>query len=246
LYLNVTQGVIEQIQTAINTLETTAILAGGGNSMDNNVALKFDNQAGTPVEVLKMTTGNIAEFQTLPRLPSARSIAHNNDVVDKKYGDDNWGGTATGMIMIWTTDSAPAGWLLCYGQAVSRVTYATLFALIGTTFGVGDTTTTFNLPDMRGRVPLGQDDMGGASANRVTNAQADTIGGSEGEESHQLSVAELATHSHLYVTQDGNVTSSGGSYSGQNATSHTTGNAGSNTAHNNMQPYLTLNYIIKY
>lgn len=63
--------------------------------------------------------------------------------------------------------TAPSGWLLCFGQAVSRVTYAALFAAIGTSHGAGDGSTTFNLPDMRGRVPAGKDDMGGTAAGNL-------------------------------------------------------------------------------
>lgn len=66
-----------------------------------------------------------------------------------------WGGTT------------PPGWLLCNGQAVSRTTYALLFAAIGTAYGVGDGSTTFNLPDARGRALFGRDDMGGAASNRI-------------------------------------------------------------------------------
>lgn len=81
----------------------------------------------------------------------------------------------------------PAGWLLCYGQAVSRTTYARLFAAIGTAYGVGDGSTTFNVPDMRGRIIVGKDDMGGVAANRVTNGvsgfDATVLGASGGAQS---------------------------------------------------------------
>lgn len=152
---------------------------------------------------------------------------------------------STGSIIIWTTDTAPTGWLLCYGQAVSRTTYATLYAVVSTTFGVGDGSTTFNLPDMRGRVPLGQDDMGGSSANRVTNAQADSIGGAAGAETHTLTEAEMPEHKHtvpmsLLIGQGGAESSTG--MTGSTDTSLT----GSGDAHNNMSPYITLNYIIKF
>jgi len=62
------------------------------------------------------------------------------------------------------------GWLLCDGRAINRVTYADLFSLVGTTFGVGDGVNTFNIPDLRGRIPVGADNMGGVSASRVTLA----------------------------------------------------------------------------
>jgi hypothetical protein len=73
-----------------------------------------------------------------------------------------------GSVMPYAGSTAPSGWLLSYGQAISRSTYATLFAAIGTTYGVGDGATTFNVPDLRGRLVAGQDDMGGTSANRLT------------------------------------------------------------------------------
>jgi len=160
-----------------------------------------------------------------------------------------------GIMMIWPTDTAPSGWLLCFGQAISRAGYSGLFAAIGTTFGVGDGTTTFNLPDYRGRVPLGKDNMGGVSANRVTNAQADTIGGAAGDEELAAHVHTGPSHTHSFPLQTptseiGGATPTraldSGSPTGSNTGSSGTGNTGSTGAGaNNMSPYLTLNYIIK-
>ena len=79
----------------------------------------------------------------------------------------SWGGVPTGVVQPFAGSTSPTGWLLCYGQAVSRSTYADLFGAIGTTYGAGDGTTTFNLPDLRGRVVAGEDDMGGTAANRL-------------------------------------------------------------------------------
>lgn len=73
----------------------------------------------------------------------------------------------SGVIFPFAGSSAPSGFLLCFGQAVSRTTYANLFAAIGTSFGVGDGSTTFNLPDTRGRVLAGKDDMGGTAAGNL-------------------------------------------------------------------------------
>lgn len=149
-----------------------------------------------------------------------------------------------GAMLIWLTDTAPNGWHLCYGQAISRTTYARLFALLGTTFGIGDGTTTFNLPDLRGRLPLGQDDMGGVSANRVTNAQADSIGGAAGAENHTLITAEMPAHTHTVK-----IGGASGNYSQEitlGSSTFDTGSTGGGAAHNNVQPYLTTNYIIKH
>lgn len=62
---------------------------------------------------------------------------------------DLWSGM-TGTVLPFAGEAAPNGWLLCYGQAISRTTYSTLFGIIGTTYGTGDGSTTFNLPDLRG------------------------------------------------------------------------------------------------
>jgi len=156
-------------------------------------------------------------------------------------------GGPTGSMMLWTTDTAPSGWLLCYGQAISRTTYASLFAIISTTFGVGDGSTTFNLPDMRGRFSLGQDDMGGTSANRVTNAQADSIGGAEGAETHTLTTTEMPAHLHSFsasLDHDGQAGVMGST--NRTGQTHNTNSIGGDGAHNNMSPYITLNYIIKH
>lgn len=92
--------------------------------------------------------------------------------------------------------AVPNGWLLCSGQAVSRTTYADLFHLIGTTYGAGDGSTTFNVPDLRGRMILGNDNMGGTSANRVTDTAADGLGGTDGSATVALTEAQLASHDH--------------------------------------------------
>ena len=148
-------------------------------------------------------------------------------------------GMPTGTMLMWSTDSAPAGFLLCYGQAVSRTTYSALFAVIGTTYGAGDTTTTFNVPDLRGRFPLGQDDMGGSSANRVTAAAADALGLSGGAETTSIA------HTHT-IAQATDKYYSGGDSNATLDNAATTGVMSANETPNVMNPYLTLNFIIKY
>jgi microcystin-dependent protein len=100
----------------------------------------------------------------------------------------------------WGT-TAPARWLFPYGQAISRTTYAALFAVLGTTYGAGDGSTTFNLPDKRGRSSISKDDMGGAAASRVTAAvsgvNGTTLGAAGGNQAMQ-------THNHG-ITDPGHV-----------------------------------------
>lgn len=90
------------------------------------------------------------------------------------------GGVPIGAQMAYGGATAPNGWLLCYGQAISRTTYALLFAIISTTYGIGDGSSTFNLPDKRGRVSVGTDNMGGSAANRITSAVCGITGTTQG------------------------------------------------------------------
>lgn len=89
--------------------------------------------------------------------------------------------------------AAQSGWLLCYGQAVSRTTYSALYAAIGTIYGAGDGSTTFNLPECRGRVLAGADNMGGVAAGQLTGY---TIGVAGGEQTHTLVTTEMPSHNH--------------------------------------------------
>jgi microcystin-dependent protein len=98
----------------------------------------------------------------------------------------------------WGSTAPNSSFVLAYGQAISRTTYSTLFAMFSTTYGVGDGSTTFNVPDLRGRVIAGKDDMGGSSANRLTNADdglnGDTLGATGGGETQTLVTANLPSY----------------------------------------------------
>ncbi len=185
-----------------------------------------------------------------------------------------------GSLLDYAGTSAPTGYLLCFGQAVSRTDFAALYAAIGTTYGSGNGTTTFNLPDCRGRVSAGKDDMGGTSADRLTNPtgglNGDTLGATGGSEVHTLSEPQLPAHDHggsvgnttapadRINFRTSNLDLSGGNVEIQVVTwvgqtspnrndvdvpqaphTHTIASAGSGAAHNNVQPTIIFNKIIK-
>ena len=162
-----------------------------------------------------------------------------------------------GVIFDYAGVTAPSGWLFPYGQAVSRTTYSALFSVLGTTYGVGDSTTTFNLPDFRGRVAAGQDDMGGTSANRLTGLSGglngDTLGATGGLETHTLVELEIPAHTHTAGPQTARYGANGQSYSSwmpaagdsdRNSVTLTTNATGGGGAHNNVQPTIIVNKII--
>lgn len=189
-----------------------------------------------------------------------------------------------GAIMAWSSSVIPNNWLLCDGTAVSRTTYASLFAAIGTQYGVGDGSTTFNLPNLKGNTIVGLDS---------SQTEFNTLGETGGAKTHTLTVSEMPSHTHIQnshnhtqdahnhtqnphthlsvinlglvnvrsagsntYNSDGAADKSGGianatatnnaTTATNQATTATNQNTGGGGAHNNLQPYIVLNYIIKY
>ena len=144
----------------------------------------------------------------------------------------------TGTIAMWSTKTAPSGWLLCNGQAVSRSTYSKLYGVIGTTFGYSSSSD-FKVPDFRDRFPLG------AGNSYALNAHG-------GEKAHTLTTSEIPSHSHSYTrseaSSNGHTMADGTSRTVLESTSSysaSTSYVGSSAAHNNMPPYIGIYFIIK-
>lgn len=152
--------------------------------------------------------------------------------------------TPVGTVVSFATPNLPLGYLLCDGRAVSRTSYADLFALIGTTFGAGDGLTTFNLPDLRGRVVAGLDS---------TQAEFVTLGKVGGEKAHALTAAENGPHSHNLRVDTGTASGSlaaakmswGTPYPDSAVDGNTVRPDGLGTAHNNLQPYIAMNVAVR-
>lgn len=147
-----------------------------------------------------------------------------------------------GAITQFSGDTAPTNWLFCNGQAISRTEYSELFAIIGTHYGEGDGSTTFNLPDFIGRVPVGLD---------VEDSDFDALGDFGGEKTHTLTIDEMPSHAHGQNVTAGNEGSTIRNDYREDARGIpypqgvNTNATGGNQPHNILQPYLVTNFIIK-
>lgn len=154
-------------------------------------------------------------------------------------------GNPVGTLLAFAGSTAPAGYLLCQGQAVLRTAYPELFNVLGTAYGVGDGSTTFNIPDLRGRSPIG------AGTGTATGATAQTLGaqpttGAGGEQAHVQALGELAAHTHNVAARDTDDAGTTGAVRGTDAgVSFPTTSTGSSTAMNILSPVSVVNFIIK-
>ena len=165
--------------------------------------------------------------------------------------------TPAGMLVAFGGITAPVGWFMCDGSAVSRTTYADLFAAIGVDYGIGDGATTFNIPDMRGRFPQGKDSG---------EPTFDALGGIGGEKAVQMTVDQVPVHMHGlrgagHGDGDRPIGVQGPDSSGFGTNTITPGQtargvgsnvginediASPNNSHNNMSPFQVVNFIIQF
>ena len=185
----------------------------------------------------QITYNNKVALNTNPNVAEINKVTDNNMNEIKNTINTN---TPVGSISLFAGKTAPSGWLICDGSAVSRTTYADLFGVIGTTYGSGDGSTTFNIPNLKGRVPVGLD-----SSDTSFNSIGKT-GGSK----------ELQSHDHTGISWYGDTAltldpgNSGflptGKWGGGSSTSNfKTGTTGTGNS-GNLQPYIVMNYIISY
>ena len=246
-------------------------------------AAVFEKMRITEKGDVRMTAGGAtgAQFQLAPQTGAAPAAVgagalYFDDDDDKIYyhSGSAWAEFigppgAAGTVYPFAGAAAPPGWLLCDGAAVSRATYAGLFAAIGTTYGAGDGSTTFNLPDLRSRAPIG--------AGQGTGLTNRPLAGQVGGETKTLATADLAAHTHTGTTNnpgdhahtqtatpwvvwdtDRGVNGGWSVFSGDNAANYgtsangdhshtfTSGSTGSASAFSLMQPSIALNFVIRY
>ena len=200
------------ITGAINATQAELNVMDGGTAATSTTLVDADrmvmNDDGTmkQVSLSDLITYLTANLAITSAMITDGTIA-TADIADGQITQAKLASSVTlipsGVILPFAGDVAPTDYLLCYGQTLNRSQYADLYAAIGETYGAGDGSTTFVLPDLRGRVIAGQDDMGGNSANRLTNQtgglDGDALGATGGAETHTLSTAQIPNHSHFMV-----------------------------------------------
>jgi microcystin-dependent protein len=235
-------------------------------SPPNGVTLNVDGLGAKP---LRLSPGvEITDGTLVQGTPYAATYNNSDGVFYLRGFAGNPYLIPLGGLLPYIGTTAPnSAFVLPFGQAISRTTYATLFTLVSTTFGVGDGSTTFNVPDLRGRLPSGIDNMGGSAANRITNAGSGivgtTLGASGGAENVTLAQSALPNVNLGCITSTPNVPNTTDTThdpgSGTTKTFYTTGttsitgsgivgsmNGGvTQTAVNNVQPTIMVNYILR-
>ncbi|QRN84833.1 tail fiber protein [Clostridia bacterium] len=199
---------------------------------------------GTPERTFARTVGRVAK-QLSSLAVSSTKIDDNKVSPGSTWSSEkikNSGSAPVGAILAIATPNIPEGWFECNGASISRTEYSELFESIGSTYGAGNGTTTFNLPDLRGRALVGVD---------ASQSEFLALGQTGGDKGHTLTVAELPPHTHdIMMDSDTSPDGGTGATASEDSFNRTlSGGAmstGDGEAHNNLQPYMALRWIIKY
>lgn len=183
-------------------------------------------------------SSSVTVSNLVPKTDTTKTIQKTTEIVTQQIGEPE----KVGVIKMFSGSVPPLGWLLCDGAAISRTKYSKLFSVIGTAYGSGDGETTFNLPNLKGKTIVGLDEA---------DSDFGVLGKTGGEKTHKLKINEMPKHFHANKYTFNDVSGSGWTYRVRNGAAEGTtdgtgdGFSGGDQPHNNLQPYIVLNYIIK-
>lgn len=208
-----------------DTMTGDLTLEKGKIKLTTNSELSYDKNKGV---IYFYIDGVVVATLNSNGVFNANKFTENVGGIDTSGGGSGTGKSnlPLGTVLIYPSEVIPDGWLLCDGQEISRVDYEDLFALLGTTYGAGNGSTTFNLPNFKQRTPVGYD---------ADSDIASILGLKDGEKEHTLTVGEIPSNN-VDNVEGVYIESTGNSYTQLTGTAE---------AHNNMQPYIVQNFIIK-
>jgi microcystin-dependent protein len=247
-------GTAMTIASGVVTLTTPLAITSGGtgvNSLGTGVATALGQNVTGSGSIVLATSPSMASptFTGTPIAPTATVGTNTTQIATTAFVQTGLGtvnSVIAGTIQMWPTVSAPSGYLLCDGTAVSRTTYATLFGVVGTTFGTGDGSTTFNLPNYQDRMPIGKGTI--AASIGATGGSKDAI-----VVSHTHSISDPG-HAHANNVDNSSTNYGGGpsifgnstgAYTQTAYTGISVNTAGASGTNANLPPYLSINFIIK-
>lgn len=229
---------------AASAVQSTLVLRSGGTLMTGDLSLDGPTPSDPGFSVV-----NLGDPVGGSDLVNLRYL---NDRIDEIGVED----VPTGAIIPFAgpVNKVPSNFLVCDGRELSRVVYQSLFNVIGIAYGSPSSSSVFKLPDLRGRVVVGRDNMGGQPANRIASSWAALLGGVGGTETHALTIPQIPSHTHDYddrVFAEGAGGALAGADDGTNtdsvhgSTAGTTGTSGAGIPHNNLQPSMAQLYVIR-
>jgi microcystin-dependent protein len=240
-----------------SVLADTAVTAGtyGGSQMQSVISVDAQGRLTSAVNVAtSVAAANVTGKITASQIDTVASSQITGTITLTQVAG------LTGEVIMWPAAAAPTGYLLCDGAAVSRTTYAALFAIIGTTYGTGNGSTTFNLPNFTNRMPIGVGDASKYSMGSVGGSNTAVL------VSHTHTLGTAANGTFYAANRDGPSPTGIFSYTGLTASSslsggglsgdikqysaaahtHSISTEGSSADNANLPPYLGLQFIIRH
>jgi microcystin-dependent protein len=258
--ITIPNGVTAQVYTDGTNFYSAQTGSAGNFNVNGTLTASGVTDTGS-LSAASLSVSGTSTFTGIPSGPTATTGTNTTQLATTAFVNSSIAANPsvlTGSLLMWPTASAPSGYLNCDGSAVSRTTYSALYAVVGTTFGTGDGSTTFNLPNYQDRMPIGKGTIaasigatGGSATTTISQANLPNVSFPVTDPGHQHNTS--VTGSLLFPATGATTISYGGpgTYPAtrftmdNNTTGITVNSGGSGTAATTISPYLGINFIIK-